>query len=167
MPTQVAAPRWRIATTLANYYRVMQRILIRRGNALYRLIAFEFRDHADGSFYIEYKTAEREGKHANREKIFNHATGRIKFSGPLDHVIFGDPIFALARMIAALCCCRDPSITGGPRHFGSRDDPDVALTMRSNRTRCAPGIVDYAVIWVRSSAWLVQGAADRSTRGPR
>ena len=80
----------------------MQRILIQREKVCYRLLGFEFRDHADGSFYVEFKTTP-DGRPAIREKISYHATGRIKFSGPLDHVAFGDPIFALSELQEIAC----------------------------------------------------------------
>jgi hypothetical protein len=76
----------------------MHRLLVRRGNIVYRMLGYEFRDHADGSFYIEIKTADREGKPGSREKISYHPTGRIKFSGPLDCVLFGEPIFAFTQL---------------------------------------------------------------------
>jgi hypothetical protein len=67
------------------------------------LLAYEFRDHADGSLYLELKTAEREGRSSKREKVSYHATGRIKFSGPLDHVTFGEHIFALTELQEIAC----------------------------------------------------------------
>jgi hypothetical protein len=101
----------------------MRRILLRRSGGLYRLLQFDFHDHADGSLYIIFDRTPQDGRvftwssrmpepveiegGVEKLRISYHTTGRVNFHGHTGDTIFCEPTFAITRE-QLLCCISIP-----------------------------------------------------------
>jgi hypothetical protein len=118
-------------------------VLIRQDAQTYRFLAFEFRDRADGSFYLVFdreslstrftgwgndpnSPVEIDNLAERRFRISYHASGQINYHRSLASRIFADAIFAISGP-QTLACISVPSVDRLTRAHSIRETDVVSV----------------------------------------